>query len=81
MYTLDEFIDRLQSLRVTCGGDAPVTIEVQDLVDGGFGPVEYEQAMAELQNVSPECFRRNGEVRFCVCDEAEENQLTVISIS
>lgn len=43
MYTLDEFIERLQKLREVTGGDVPVLLQV-------YGGV-WTNAAAETQNV------------------------------
>lgn len=48
--TLDEFIERLQSLREFTPGETPVCIQTDDGESGDSLPT-FEIAMAEVQNV------------------------------
>jgi hypothetical protein len=55
MYSLDEFIVRLQELRPIAGGDATVMISKDDV---------FEIAAVEVDKVDPKFVTANGDLLF-----------------
>lgn len=68
--TLDEFIERLQSLRKVTGGEVEVTVPLDD---NGNPPFLFTHAIPEVQNVIS-----HGDVWESLDDKNTEQVISVV---